>query len=92
MADAMPWGTMALTLGCGSGIPWLCWWVGQPRWEGKGKDGKGGWSKGGIQGWQGKGRTQERERLESTHPAKNTHRGARTHDHKVKGLTLYRLS
>ena len=24
--------------------------------------------------------------------AKNTHRGARTHDHKVKGLALYRLS
>ena len=23
---------------------------------------------------------------------KNTHRGARTHDHKVKGLALYRLS
>ena len=24
--------------------------------------------------------------------SKNTHRGARTHDHKVKGLALYRLS
>ena len=23
---------------------------------------------------------------------KSTHRGARTHDHKVKGLALYRLS
>ena len=25
-------------------------------------------------------------------PGKNTHRGARAHDHKVKGLALYRLS
>ena len=27
-----------------------------------------------------------------THGGQNTHRGARTHDHKVKGLALYRLS
>ena len=26
------------------------------------------------------------------HSGKNTHRGARTHDHQVKSLTLYRLS
>ena len=36
---------------------------------------------------------QSAERSDSkTDAEQNTHRGARTHDHKVKGLALYRLS